>query len=128
MEEIGVPGENQRPFDYEVSSSLILRQLNWQTVSERRDFLIGTLMYKCLSDNAPCYLSDRFTSAREVHDYQTRQVSDDALNVPFAQTQYYQRSLAVVGPKLWNGLPNHIQKSESTASFKYLYKRHLQTL
>ena len=114
-------------FNYEVSSSQIVHQLQWQNVSERRDLLTGIIMYKCTTGNAPNYLTDHFVYASDVHDHHTRQVSAEALHVPFAHTQYYQRSLAVAGPTLWNALPEHIRHSQSLPTFKYQYKRYLLT-
>ena len=115
-------------FNYEVPSLLIIKDFNLQTVQERKDFLIGTMMYKCLTGTAPDYLGDHLTFKRDMREQHTRQASHETLHVPYAQTQYFQRSFAVAGPVLWNSLPEHVRHAETRSSFKSSYKRHIQSL
>ena len=115
-------------FNFDIPSNLLIQQLRWQTVAVRRNFLTCILMYKCTNAMAPFYLSDQFTRANVVHDHSTRQAVEDTLYVPWARTQYYERSLAVTGPTLWNNLPEHIRQAQSLNSFKCNYKRHFSTL
>ena len=105
----------------------IIRDLKWQTVSERRDFLTGVLMYKCVNGSAPNYLSDGLVHTGQMHEHGTRQATGDALLVPKARTQYFQRSLTVAGPTLWNGLPEDIWHAQSITAFKYNYKNFFRT-
>ena len=114
-------------FNYDVPSIHIIRQLKWQTITERRDYLTGVLMYKCIDGTAPNYLADRLVYASQVHDHGTRQVSANALHVPHAHTQYFQRSLTVAGPSLWNNLPDNVRQAQSVPAFKYRYKNYIKT-
>ena len=85
-------------------------------------------MYKCVHEIAPTYLYDHLTYASEVHEHDTRGAAVDALYIPRANTQYYQRSLAVAGPTLWNNLPEHIRHAVSIGTFKYKYKLHFGSI
>ena len=114
-------------FDLETSSAALIRQLHWQTVEERRDYLVCMLMYRSLNNLAPSYLSDNLVFVEDIHSLNTRQATVNALHVPKANTQYYQGSLAVAGAKLWNNLPLPVQNAVSISSLKYLYKHASQS-
>jgi Reverse transcriptase (RNA-dependent DNA polymerase)/Endonuclease-reverse transcriptase len=45
--------------------------------------------------------------------------------VPHFRTNIYERGLAVSGPRLWNGLPEHLQHIKSVSHFKIQIKQHL---
>ena len=105
-------------FDYNIPGLRIVKELGWLNVYERKIYLTSLLMYKCVNGIAPNYLSDRLVFADEIHEHHTRQVSDNAIYVPHAQTQYFQRSFAIRGPVLWNSLPRHVTEAPSVASFK----------
>ena len=109
-------------FDFDVPSLSIIEGLKWQTISERRDFLKCTLVYKCLNALAPTYLSDMFTYTADAHSRLTRQVTTNCLYVPAANTQHFQNSLIVSGARLWNNMPSTLREANTLSSFKYLYK------
>ena len=48
-------------FDYTVSASSLIHNLGWMTIEERRFYFTSCLVYKCLNNSAPSYLSNRFT-------------------------------------------------------------------
>ena len=54
-------------FNHDISSATLIHNLRWLNVLERSEFLTGVLMYKCMTDQAPNYLSDLFTETRFVH-------------------------------------------------------------
>ena len=66
-------------FNYNISSSVIIRELGWQTVSERNIYLTLLLMFKCMNGSAPVYLSDQFCQVSDVHYYNTRRVANNDL-------------------------------------------------
>ena len=109
-------------FDLETSSAVIIRQLKWQTVEERRDYLLCLLIYKCVNAQAPTYLSDSLVFVEDTHSRNTRQVAANLLHVPKANTNYYKGSLAVAGAKSWNNLPPAVRNAVSVSCFKYQYK------
>ena len=82
------------------------------------------IIYKTLNNAGPDYIHDILKPYRPPRDL--RSVSQELLAVPRHSTETYgARSFAVAGPKLWNELPLHIRKSQSTNQFKTLLKTHL---
>ena len=65
--------------NYDISNATRIHNLRWLNVLERREFLTGVLMYKCVTDHAPKYLSDLFTETRFVHNKNTRNVHNQYL-------------------------------------------------
>ena len=112
-------------FDYEIRSNTILRELKWLNVSQRRDYLTCILVFKCLNGLAPSYLSDLLTARSIIHSRSTRQTSANLLHIPFARTNYFQRSFQIYGPKIWNTLPSHVREANTIQEFKYLCRNHI---
>ena len=112
-------------FDHNISSLVLIRQLRWLTVKERRDFLTAVLMFKCTNNTAPNYLCDMFTYVSDVHNVNTRNTNNGNLYVPQPSTSYYTKSLSVNGAKLWNSLPLDIKNVHNVNIFKMKYKEFL---
>ena len=95
----------------------VLRDLHWLPVKQRIDFKILTLTYKALNGLGPGYVRDLLKvkeSARTL-----RSSSELCLCVPRSHYKLYgDRAFSVAAPKLWNGIPCDIRKSESLAVFK----------
>ena len=112
-------------FDHNISSLVLIRQLCWLTVKERRDFLTAVLMFKCINNTAPNYLCDMFTYVSDVHNVNTRNTNNGNLYVPQPSTSYYTKSLSVNGAKLWNSLPLDIKNVHNVNIFIMKYKEFL---
>ena len=109
-------------FNHDISSATLIHNLRWLNVLERREFLTGVQIYKCMTDQAPNYLSDLFTETRFVHNKNTRNVHNQYLCIPFARTNYYKSSLSVYGPSIWNKIPLNIREAQNVHTFKILLK------
>ena len=57
------------------------------------------------------------------HDYPTR--GHDELLPRAARLTLTQNSMLVVGPNIWNTIPEEVRNSPSRNSFKFKYKKHL---
>ena len=57
------------------------------------------------------------------HEYNTRQREN--LLPPHARLTLTQNSMSVVGPNIWNSIPEDIRNSPSRNSFKFNYKKFL---
>ena len=103
--------------------SPVLRQLHWLPVEKRIQFKSLVHAYKCLHDQAPRYLSDMI----EVYKPQRVLRSEGSLTlvVPRARTQYGERRFSVSTAKLWNKLPEGLQKAPTLNIFKAMLKTHL---
>ena len=100
-----------------------LKALNWLRVEDKL-FLKDVLMvHKCLHNQAPSYLSDKFVRRSSIHNRITRNSCD--LNVPFSRLKTGQRSFAFRGAKLYNNLPNDIKNITDAKVFKRRMLNHL---
>ena len=94
-----------------------LKSLKWLNVKEKLLFNEFVMMYKCMNDLTPKYLSERF------HQLDTRQKNDLAL--PKCRLVTGQKAFAFRGVKMYNTLPKEIRETESLSVFK---KRILEKL
>ena len=104
--------------------SPILRSLHWLQISDRIDYKILTLTYKCLHDQAPRYIKELiqpYTPARSL-----RSADQHLLCVPKTRLRSYgDRSFQKSAPTLWNSLPLTIRFANSLDCFKSLLKTFL---
>ena len=75
----------------------------------------------------PKICKDYSTKSSEVHRYQTRQTTTESVRIPSHNTVLYSKSLAVVGPKAWNSIPDNVKNSPSLSIFNKRYKDYLLT-
>jgi len=101
--------------NYDTSSSVLLEELCWDTLSVRRKKQKVTLMFKSIHELAPQYLQDLFTLRHT--NYNLRN-SDIKLALPKPRTNYLKRSFSYSGAKLWNDLPQSIRSISSLGQFK----------
>ena len=100
----------------------VLNELHWLRIPERIEYKILLLCHKCISGVAPTYLQEL------LHVYcPTRSLrSCDSLLLVEQRERvlsYGGRAFQCAAPRLWNQLPAHIRKIESTPVFA----RHLKT-
>ena len=81
------------------------------------------MVHKCLHNQAPSYLSDKFVRRSSIHNRVTRNSCD--LNVPFSRLKTGQRSFAFRGAKLYNNLPNDLKNITDAKVFKRRMLNHL---
>ena len=78
-------------------------------------------IYKTVNRLNPAFMTDIF----KLSDSKKPARKQNALNLNVAgpnQVRYGERSLRVVGPKIWNNLPAHIKSALNLLSFKHLIK------
>ena len=75
--------------------------------------------------NVGLYMYENHTSVQFIrpHDYSTR--GHDDLRPQSARLTLTQNSISVVGPNIWNSIPEEIRNSPSRNSFKFSYKKFL---
>ena len=99
--------------------------LHWLPVSQRISYRVAALVWRCLTDCAPSYLS---ILCRPVSDLAARRAlrstTTGELLVPRARTSTRQRrAFSSVGPAIWNGLPLNLRlmpRLNSPAFYKSL--------
>jgi hypothetical protein len=110
------------------NSNDLIKQLNWMTVAQRRDYMIAILLYKIIQNhnNINSAFNISFNFATDVHNYNTRFAAANSIHLPKARTNYYKRSLSFNGAKIYNSLPSHLFDSVSINSFKARCKQMLK--
>ncbi len=98
----------------------MFKDLFWMSLQHRRDMNKCILIYKCLNNLAPCYLTDLFQTNYSIYQYRTHQSNN--LHVVKSKLEYYNRSFKITGVKLWNSLPQTVKDMPTLSSFKHSCK------
>jgi exonuclease III len=96
--------------------------LNWVDLSTRRQIHKCVLVFKCLNNLVPEYLSGYFVKNSNIHSYNTRRKDD--LHLPKPNLSLGKRSFIYSGSLLYNNLPDRIKKAGTLSNFKSLIQRH----
>lgn len=96
--------------------------LHWLPCSKRIQFKIALLTFKCLTGQAPAYLTSHCN--RVASGYLTRGSVSNTLLLPSSKLTSGQRRFAYAAPKIWNALPLHLRNSNLSLD---LFKSHLKT-
>ena len=83
------------------------------------------MVYKSLNGLAPDYLVNLYTKVWEKHTRNLRSVTNDDLAVPFAKTNYFQKSFSVEGAYIWNSLPTDVKQIQNINTFNLSLRSHL---
>jgi len=101
----------------------LVASLNWQTFDQRRDYLMSTLMFRCMNGQAPDYLTDNLNLVNEISERVTRNSQGNLLYIPLANIEKYKESFVFMGGSNWNKLCPELREASSMSSFKHLYKQ-----
>ena len=111
---------------YDHVTPLLRDRLHWLRMPERVTYKLCLLIYKCLHNLAPVYLSDAITPLSMVPSRQRLRSSTSLdLLVPRTCAKIGERAFHVAGPVAWNSLPSDVQSAESLGTFKQRLKAHL---
>ena len=112
-------------FDYSSSVSGIIKDLGWMNLNQRFSYFLSILVFKCLNNLAPNYLSSSLHYVSENQSYHTRAATYRHLSIPMPNLSIFKHSFKYSGPTLWNSLPSHIIESDSLYTFKKRVKHYL---
>lgn len=107
----------------EPSTTALLKRLHWLPIKSRIDYKALLLVYKCLNDGAPSYLTsmlDVYLPARPL-----RSVAENRLVVSRTCNTYGDQTFPVSAAHLWNALPDDVRSANSLEAFKSRLKTHL---
>jgi hypothetical protein len=97
---------------YEIRTSELLKELNWQTLEERRESGRFTFMFNVKNQEAPENMANLFGfSNNEKYDLRNNGINFQ-LDKP--KTNFLKKSISYSGAKCWNNLPNEIKAKEMT--------------
>ncbi len=100
----------------------LMNSLNWIRLNERWNSQLLILLFKCLKETAPMYLSSQFNFTQSIHSHGTRSQTFNALVIPSWKAVSGKRTFHYRAVKLWNDLPNDVRgnfDSMSLQSFKH---------
>ena len=125
----------------------LIHELRWMNIHQRYQYFALLLMYKCLNNQTPSYLSSQFnyvsSSTRNATNknlllprpntellkrsfsYSGSKLWNDLLLLPRPNTELFKRSFSYSGSKLWNDLPREIRLSSSLQQFKISLKDYI---
>ena len=112
---------NSRKYDHVIGNMILL---HWLCIKERIMYKIATIMYSVNASIAPKYLQDLVP--KQTHDRRLRSSISDSFPPPRCKTSDNQTgSISLIGPKVWNSLPNDVQRSDKLEDFIKKLKTHL---
>lgn len=101
-----------------------ITQMNWLKIERKVVFDVAVAVYKIQNNMYPEWFLQLPTITEVTHSmYTTRQHNN--LHVPYTNTDCGARSLLVLGPRIWNTLPQHITNANSLYVFRKRLKEHL---
>ena len=93
----------------------VLKALGWLTIEEQLRLRDVTVMYKCVNNVVPAYISCKTGKQSNAHAYNLRNSED--LNLPECRTAAAQRGFFYRAAKAWNSLINNTRTAQSLRSF-----------
>ena len=104
-------------------SAELRRQLKWLSLSERRELFRLVTVHRCLSQQAPRYLSESLMRNSERQYQQTR--GRDKLYLRAVRSEIGRKSFSLKGAQAWNSLPAELRQVKTVETFKRHLKTHL---
>ena len=105
---------------------LLHNKLHWLDVTDRVQFKLAVLVYRCLHGTAPLYMMESCTQTADVIRHQhLRSATQWKMIVPWYRLDSYgRRCFAAVGPSTWNSLPDSLHDPSLSLS---IFRHHLKT-
>jgi len=105
----------------------LLRELHWLRMSQRIDYKLAVLIYRCLDDLAPSYLTNDLQCVEDLDARRClRWASTSTLVVPVTRLSTVgDLAFAVAVARVWNSLPADVTSSPSLSTFKRRLKTEL---
>jgi len=105
----------------------LLRELHWLRMSQRIDYKLAVLVYRCLNGLAPSYLANDLQCVADLDTQQClRLASTSTLVVPVTRLSTVgDRAFPVAAAHVWNSLPADVTSSPSLSTLKRRLKTEL---
>jgi len=95
--------------DIRTPVNYLMNSLNWIKLNERWDNQLLVLVFKCLRNLSPSYLSSQFDFVHNRHTHSTRNSTTNTLIVPKFYTNSGQRTFHVRAANIWNRISPQIR-------------------
>ena len=107
------------------SINTYLAQLHWLKIQECITYKVATIMYKCIHNITPAYLTEMVISELP-HTRNLRSTQRGLLYTTKSRTEFvHSGSFKSMGPCIWNTLPANAKDSCNIDVFKSRLKTHL---
>ena len=103
--------------DYANSYKLLLHNSNSQTMQEKRINILAIEIFKTLNNLNPPYMKDLFV----INNIRSHYPENLMAQIHHYVT-YGEKSIRILGPKIWNALPKYLKQKRTLYSFKKLMK------
>ena len=95
-----------------------LADLHWLKVPYRIEYKIATLMFKCIHDSAPKYLTELII-VDQLHDHSLQSRESGRIHATVSRTSIvHESSSHSMGPRIWNNLPEAVIRATNFNTFK----------
>ena len=111
---------NTRKYDH---ITPVLKELKWLPVETQLYFRNAIMAFKCLTSQAPEYLSSQFIKRGDISGRATR--NSQMLNTPLFKTASGQRTFYYRIVSIWNSMDCSLKTLESVSAFKFNLRRRL---
>ena len=101
----------------------ILQELKWLPVRQYLYFRDAVMAFKCMTGNAPAYLTEQFVRRGDISSRVTRNSS--MIDTPLYRTATGQQSFKFRMATIWNSLKPELRACETTKDFKNILKQRL---
>ena len=103
---------------------VLLGKLGWTDLNSRRQFLLACLMFKCINNLVPNYLTDQVVFAKDVQIRDLRTNSNNLL-VPRPRLEKFKESIFYRGSILWNDLNTDLHECNLSDCIRQLGRHHV---
>ena len=114
---------NTRPHEHITPA---MKDLHWLPLNLRIKYKLCLLMHLIFTQQSPEYMEDLVSlTASTTSRPGLRSSSGHSYRKPKLRTKFGERAFSFSGPAAWNSLPDYLQSTNNTTSFKRLLKTHL---
>jgi hypothetical protein len=114
---------NTRPHEHITPA---MKDLHWLPVNQRIKYKLCVMMHLIFTQQCPEYMNELVSlTASSSTRPGLRSASGLTYRKPKIRTKFGERAFSFSGPAAWNSLPDYLQSTTNTNSFKRLLKTHL---
>ena len=105
--------------------AVLLRELEWLSISQTIEYDLLTPIYKIKNGHAPGHTRQMFEGCEDIHNHNTRSVSSGNSYIKKMNTAKGQTRFAYLSATAWNNLPESFKSSVSPDAFQRNLKKHI---
>ena len=96
----------------------LLADLHWLKIPYRIEYKIATLMFKCIHDITPKYLTELIV-VDQLHDRSLQSTETGRIYTTVSRTnKVHESSFHSMGPRIWDNLPEAVIRTTNLGTFK----------